>query len=198
MNDIYQFDSDEEKYFYAWLLECKQYGLVDWIYDKRKTYQVCCEVIKSRMNKKSESFILTKKREYTPDFIFKFNQSARGKLYHDSSFGYVNRPYFYCNNNRGIIYVDVKGGFNGRKSDMIFPDRQSLMSDRFNIYVQKVIPFILGSKNKDKSSLFVRTFTPQSMLDESIYTTSKVGKWNKGESKLKFKVTKIEDYVRTF
>ena len=97
----------------------------------------------------------------------------------------------------GKLNVDTKGAFNGNKADMIFPDRQSMMADRFNIYVQKVIPFALGEKNKGKDTLFNMTFTPQNMINNKdyIYSTSKAGKWNKGESKLRFKVRTIGNYV---
>lgn len=194
----YTFDSEEEKYFYAWLLECQALGYIDWIYHKKKTYIVCREVKAERLNKKLESFTLTKQRTYTPDFIFKFNIKAKNLFYHDKISGYKYRPFFYCNNNRGLIYVDTKGAYNGNKADMIFPDRQSMMADKFNIYVQKVIPFALGDKNKNKDTLFNDTFTPASMINNKdyIYSTSKAGKWNKGESKLKFKVRKIGDYVK--
>ena len=68
--------------------------------------------LNSKLKINTKLFILTKKREYTPDFIFKFNPKAYKIFYHNKKGGYENRPYYYCNNNRGIIYVDVKGGFN--------------------------------------------------------------------------------------
>jgi hypothetical protein len=197
----YTFDSKEEEYFYAWLLELYNIGYIDWIYPNKKTYCVINETLSTRMAKlktkdKYELFILTKKREYTPDFIFKFNPKAYKIFYHDSKGGYENRPYYYCNNNRGIIYIDVKGGFNGnRKSDMIFPDRQSAMVEKFNIYVQKVIPYALGKKYINKETLFKKTFTPQIMINTEVYLNDRKNKWKKGDSKLKYKVTKLNEYL---
>jgi len=148
MNKInYGFDSTEERYFYDWLIELYNAGMIDWIYSERKTYRIVDEVRANRLvqlktKSKIQSFVLTKKRDYTPDFIFKFNEKALGLFYYDQHSGYKNRPYFYCNNNRGIIYLDIKGEFAGKlNSSATFPDRQSLMGTRFNIYVQKVIPF---------------------------------------------------------
>jgi hypothetical protein len=200
----FEFDSDEEKYFYHWLLELHELGYIDWIWDEKKTYLITNEVCSARVTQlktkqRIEEFILTKKRNYTPDFIFKFNKSAYKKLYHDSKGGYENRPFFYCNNNRGIIYVDVKGAF-GKKltSSITFPDRQSLMCQRFNIYVQKVIPY---ATKPSKDTLFKSTFTPNVMITDQVYKktvvdrkTGKV-KWKKGDSKLKYKVMTVKDYL---
>ena len=77
----YTFDSKEEEYFYTWLLELYNTGYIDWIYPNKKTYCVINETLSTRMAKlktkdKYKLFILTKKREYTPDFIFKFNPKA--------------------------------------------------------------------------------------------------------------------------
>jgi len=205
MNKInFDFDSKEEEYFYDWLLELYDLGYIDWIWSEKKTYLITNEVRSARVSQlktkqKVEEFILTKKRNYTPDFIFKFNQCAYKKLYHDKKGGYESRPFFYCNNNRGIIYVDVKGAFGGNlSSSSTFPDRQSLMCQRFNIYVQKVIPY--ANKPK-KETLFLKTFTPRSMIADSVYKktimnrkTNKV-KWRKGDSKLKYKVTTVKNYL---
>tara|TARA_R100000951_G_scaffold67823_2_gene57284 strand:- start:401 stop:1021 length:621 start_codon:yes stop_codon:yes gene_type:complete len=200
----YGFDSTEERYFYYWLVELYEIGMIDWIYSKRKTYRIVDEVkasriIKMKTKSKTKSFILTKKRDYTPDFIFKFNDKAKGLLYYDKEEGYENRPYFYCNNNRGIIYLDIKGEFAGKlTSSITFPDRQSLMGHRFNIYVQKVIPF---AKKVSKTTLFKSTFTPQKMIDEQVYSKTTVNrktnkiKWRKGDSKIKYKVTKIKEFL---
>ena len=206
MNKIdYEFESKEEEYFYDWLVELYNVGLIDWIYNERKTYRIVNEVkvskcIELKTKNKDVEFILTKKRDYTPDFIFKFNDKALGLSYYDQFKGYENRPYFYCNNNRGIIYVDVKGEFAGKlNSAKTFPDRQSIMCDKFNIYVQKVIPF---AKKVNKTTLFKSTFTPQTMIDTEVYSKTtrdrKTGKikWNKGDSKIKYKVTKLKEYVR--
>ena len=197
MNKInYTFDSDEERYFYDWLIELCNLGYVDWIYSERKTFKLIRDKKVLRLNKKKyQEFVLTKKREYTPDFIFKFNPKAKYLFYHDKIDGYNQRPFFYCHNNRGIIYLDIKGGFNGNKSDNIFPDRQSMMMDKFEIYVQKVIPFSLGTAGIKKQTLFKETFTPQTMINDQVYASDRVGKWRKGDSKLKYKVTKIHDYV---
>jgi len=200
----FNFDSDEERYFYDWLVELYDQGYIDWIWSEKKTYLITNEVRSARVaqlktKQKKERFILTKKRNYTPDFIFKFNKKAYKKLYHDKKGGYEGRPFFYCNNNRGVIYIDVKGAFGrGLTSSATFPDRQSLMCQRFNIYVQKVIPYATKPK---KETLFLKTFTPRSMIVESVYKkttldrkTGKV-KWTKGDSKLKYKVTTVKQFL---
>ena len=115
MNKIdFEFASDEEKYFYDWLCELYDQGYINWVYPKQKSYKITNEVKATRVSKlktkdKVEQFIMTKKRTYTPDFIFQFNEKAFKKLYHNEKGGYEYRPFFYCNNNRGVIYVDVKG-----------------------------------------------------------------------------------------
>lgn len=200
----FDFDSNEEKYFYDWLIELYDLGYIDWIWAEKKTYLITNEVRSARVvqlktKQRIEEFVLTKKRSYTPDFIFKFNENAYKFLYHDKEGGYSSRPFFYCNNNRGIIYVDVKGAFGrGLSSSATFPDRQSLMCQRFGIYVQKVIPY--ANKPK-KETLFLKTFTPQSMIADSVYKKTTVDrktgkvKWNKGDSKLKYKVTPVKRFL---
>lgn len=200
----YEFDSTEERYFYDWLIELYDLDMIDWIYNNKKTYRIVDEIkayrtIEMKTKSKIQSFVLTKKRDYTPDFIFKFNKKARGLLYYDQYEGYGKRPYFYCNNNRGIIYLDIKGEFAGKlNSSATFPDRQSLMGSRFNVYVQKVIPF---AKKVHKMTLFKSTFTPQKMINEQVYSKTtmnrKTGKikWKKGDSKIKYKVTKIKEFI---
>lgn len=194
----YTFESDEERYFYEWLVELYDLGYIEWIYPDKKTYKIVNNVITTRViqqktKEKKELFILTKERKYTPDFIFKFNDKAKALLYHDNTGGYNSRPYFYCNNNRGIIYVDVKGSFGGKlNSSITFPDRQSIMCDRFNIYVQKVIPY---ANKPNKQTLFRDTFTPQILIDTAVYKSTRAGKWVKGASKLKYNVTKVNEYL---
>ena len=194
----FDFDSEEERYFYHWLLELYKLGYIDWICPYQKTYKITQEVKAKRLTQlktkiKIEDFILTKKRSYTPDFIFKFNKNAYKTLYHDKKGGYEGRPFFYCNNNRGLIYIDVKGAFTqGLSSATTFPDRQSIMCDKFGIYVQKVIPY--ANKPK-KDTLFKKTFTPKIMIDTMVYVKDRKGKWKKGDSKLKYKVTKVNDFL---
>ena len=199
MNKIqFDFASDEEKYFYQWLLELYNLGYIDWICPYQKSYLITDElraerVIQMKTKTKVEEFVLTKKRSYTPDFIFKFNKKAYKLLYHDKEDGYSNRPFFYCNNNRGMIYVDVKGSFTkGLSSAITFPDRQSIMGSRFNIYVQKVIPY---SSKAEQDTLFKSTFTPQLLIDTEVYAKDRKGKWKKGDSKLKYKVVKVNNFI---
>ena len=50
MNKInYGFDSTEERYFYDWLTELHNAGMIDWIYSERKTYRIVDEVRANRL-----------------------------------------------------------------------------------------------------------------------------------------------------
>ena len=191
MNNLsYNFDSKEEEYFYYWLEELKNQGYIEWIFPHQKTYVVMDAVVKHR----PKSFNLTRERKYTPDFIFKFNNKARGIFYYDEEEGYKNRPFLFCNNNRGIIYVDIKGSFTRNLSSSVtFPDRQSIMLNRYNIYVQKTIPYDVT--NRKKNTLFAKTFTPDVMIKREVYKKTIKNKWNKGDSKLKYKVTKLDKFI---
>jgi hypothetical protein len=192
------FDSDEERYFYHWLLELQESGYISEILEQR-TYEVCSDKIVTRRSKtlkkdKSELFILTKKREYTPDFEFNFTEKARGLFFHDVNGGYEKRPFFYIHNPDLLCIVDIKGSFTAQfNSSITFPDRQSMLMKTYNLYVQKVIPY--GNK-KGQTTLFNSTFTPQVMITEQVYKTN--GKtWKVGDSKLKWNVLNLDKYVNS-
>lgn len=201
----YEFDSNEELYFYHWMTELYIEGYIDWIYIEEKSYLITNEVKAIRKSKlktkvKEEQFVLSKKRIYTPDFIFKFNKKAYGKFYYDSEGMYERRPYFYCNNHRGLIYVDTKGAFVNKNmsSSYTFPDRQSIMCDRYGIYVQKIVPY---ANSKSKKTLFSQTFTPNQFSKDNIYLNDRLDKktglykWRKGDSKLKYPVRTLQEYL---
>jgi len=145
INLNYKFASNEERHFYNWLLELHDKGYVEWIYSEQKTYLVFDKVY----GYNPKQFTLIKDKYYTPDFIFKFSNKAYNLFYYDEKGGFLKKkkPFFYCNNNRGIMYIDVKGAFTRNLSSSVtFPDRQSQMANRYNIYVQKTIPYDLSNK----------------------------------------------------
>jgi hypothetical protein len=195
--------NDEERYFSYWLDELIEAGYVTKKYEQ-KSYVLTDEVKATRSwetkkGVKSEEFTLIPEHSYTPDFEFVFSNRAKNLFYHDTYGGYEYRPFFYCRNyfdniNNNSICIDIKGAFVQQfNSAITFPDRQAMLWQRHQIYVQKVIPFDLSGKKK---TLFSLTFTPKKVIEELVYKTDKPGKWKKGDSKIKWKVKTLEEYVR--
>jgi hypothetical protein len=191
--------NDEERYFSYWLDELIEAGYVTKKYEQ-KSYVLTDEVkaIRSwdtKRGPKSEEFTLIPEHSYTPDFEFVFSDKSKNLFYHDQLGGYEYRPFFYCDNwpIPGKCCIDIKGAFVQQfNSAITFPDRQAMLWQRHQIYVQKVIPFDLSGKKK---TLFSLTFTPKKVIEELVYKTDKQGKWKKGDSKIKWKVKTLEEYV---
>jgi hypothetical protein len=87
-------------------------------------------------------------------------------------------------------FIDIKGEFAGRTNttQYTFPLKQKWLYQDYKIYTNKIIP----------NKLFAKTFTPKKVVELEIFKRDNVKKGIKaGDSKLKFKPTKIEDWLKT-
>ena len=179
MNKV--FDSQEEKFFYDWLLELQEIGLIEFINYNPQSYSLCFEaVVKTEINTlvrgvikpKQISRKIIKSKSYTPDFIIQFKDG----LCFDSRLERQNKPVIdLIISLDGLCYVDVKGAFTRNlTSSITFPDRQAMMYFNHSIYINKVIPY------SKKNCLFKDTFYPKTFINDNIY---KVG-IKKGQSKI--------------
>lgn len=185
------FDSTEEDYFYEWLLELQNNSYIDYIHSNKKSYKLN-KVVLAKAKLKKKQVTLIKQKTYTPDFIIRFTEKARGIFFYDN--GDEKSSLFYCHNNRRLCYIDVKGSFTRNlTSSITFPDRQLLMYTRHNIYVNKVIPI-----GKDDKCLFAKTFTPTYVDKLEKYKVKPKDKTKSvGDSKLKFPVKTLSQYEQS-
>ena len=161
----YKFDSKSEEYFYYYLEELYKLGLVTEIKPDRVTFKIFDKVV---INGKK----IIGDKHYTPDFIFKVDKCL-------SSIFFINTD--------GYCYVDVKGGFTSHyTSSMTFPDRQAMVWNRYNLYVEKVIPHVTSKTNMRKC-LFKNTFLPTKLKKVFINKS--------GKSTLKYETRSIKEFI---
>jgi hypothetical protein len=172
----------EEKYFYFYLEELKNFGLIKDISYEKDEFLLSTkvlyskEVIKKTKNVVKESTLL-QPHVYTIDFSFKIEPNH-----------YILKKIFkIISEDTNKIYIDVKGKFaRNLQTAVTFPLNQKWVFSKYNIYVEKKIPF----------DLFEKTFTPKRVIEEEVYkVNSKNNKYKKGSSKLKFEVKTIEQFL---
>ena len=132
-------DSDEERQFYAWLLEADKVGLVTDIEYHPKTFELIPratrkKIVQLKTKTKIVDQFLFHPHVYTPDFLF----SWCGK----------GCPFIKAN---GLVWVDVKGGGSRFHDGKQFSINQKLTFEKYGIYINKVIP----------ENLFKKTWVPE-------------------------------------
>jgi hypothetical protein len=136
--------SDEEKQFYAWLLEAQGAGLVSNIEYEPGSYVLSEKVsmlVEKKLKTKSK-FIekhLLYPHVYTTDFEFIINHTPLLK-------------HIIKTENKTKVYVDTKGTFLNRGAEQEFSMNRKWMFQKYGIYVNKIVP-------KD---LFGNTWVPES------------------------------------
>ena len=137
--------SNEEWFFYHWLLEAEYKNLVENIEYEAKYFilspPVTVPMVKQLKTKtKTVDKHLFHKHYYTPDFTFKVVAD-------------ILRPYFIDTLCQRTDYIttDVKGNFNPYGDGRDFPVNQKWTWDKFEVYVEKIVP--------DK--LFKKTWCPE-------------------------------------
>ena len=128
------FKSDEEFYFYLWLKEAEDNGLICGVAYEPTSYELCPRAavtydkqIKTKV-KNVEKFLFYN-HEYTPDFIFIINDQRLTE--------YFVAPKYL---GKLAVTVDVKGTFHKHNDGRAFSMNQKWMWVRFGIYVEKIVP----------------------------------------------------------
>lgn len=197
----YTFDSEDEKLFWHWLEELLVLDLVEVKPDKI-TFDlndpVEYTVIKQSKGKVKKSFreksTLIKAKHYTPDFIFRFKQSNYSQQIDIEPLECPIIPLLTSSDT--WCYVDVKGAFTRNLSSSItFPDRQVMLYQRHNIYVNKVICHNSKDTNTKGSCLFKTTFAPLTFIENSFRKRNGKNGEMIGESKIKYNVKTINEFV---
>jgi len=172
--------TNEERWFGYYLDELKTAGYVSMYKYQPEGIELCAETYIGDSNKPFKHFL---RKEYTPDFHIHWTSKAI-----EMFIGKHKEFPFYTS--AGLSIIDTKGAgftFGKNNSDVTFPDRQAWIWSKYNIFIQKVE---VSLKHK---SIFEKTFLPQRIREEEIYTTN--GKtWTKGDSKIRFNAKTLAEY----
>lgn len=164
------FDSDEERYMYAWLLKMKELGLVLKIKHHPMPFVLSSKQYGKHIttNKKGEvkekPVFLLHDHSYEYDFKMLLNPIFEGIAFCTID-NYSSKLPIVANRrpNGSIVWtIDVKPDFErDHGSNTRFPLNQKWVMERWGVYVQKIIPLdsILNGKLV-KAGFFHKTFTP--------------------------------------
>lgn len=128
------FDSNQEIFFYKWLQQAKQNGIVVQFQYQPKQFLLCQSV---KINNKHA----LRQHVYTADYKISFDKDMFEKVKH----------IFKFDNGGHEIYVDIKGGFNLYNNHTQFSINRKWVYSKYFIYVYKI----------QVDSLFEKTFVPQ-------------------------------------
>ena len=181
---MYEFDSNEEKYFSWYLDELTKRGiLLKWGYHPKpfslsdRTVRVYNKILKTKTIIKDS--VILNKHEYQADFLLYWNPEWIDKFFMnlDEPVNHKDSP-FIAQGGLNFSVIDVKGTFAGPRNNsaITFPLNMKWVYQKYSIYVQKIIP--------DK--LFAETFTPARYL-----FTDVSGK----PRKIKFRVRMLNKYI---
>lgn len=139
------FASDEEFYFYCWLLEAEHENLIAGIVYQPEPFE-----LSPRFSVKYNKQLKTKIKEidkflfhphfFTPDFKFEIIHVVLDKFF-------INTAYM----GKFKIIVDVKGGFNKYGDPKQFSINQKWVYADYDEYIEKIIP----------EKLFKKTWVPE-------------------------------------
>ena len=196
-----EYASDEERYFSWWLDEVLEAGFINRVKYQPKPF-VITESVKYRWFKQLKSkqkaidSELFRKHEYQADWLIIWENKAK-----DLFFGYLNdltleakkEDYpFLAHYNKATHYyysiVDVKGTFNQNDAYRRFSIDQKLVWDKYQKYIQKIIPAPAVSKSgklTPAGALFVKTFMPDN------YRFTPTGKYRK----IRFPVRTLNEFL---
>lgn len=204
-------DSTHEKYFEWWAAEAMNKGLIR---DVRRgvpveiTERAAIPYLKHLKTKSIESEkFLFHPHTYTPDYVIYWNGDS---VLHDDiwSLSSKSSAFFWSQMNGAaaigmgtgyVSVIDVKPdriGRNTQHSSYTFPINQKLMWDIYDCYVQKVVLFPATNSKGNNPTLFTQTWTPEKLLVDPDWVYKRDSKWGKaGESKIKWKIRKLKDWL---
>lgn len=153
------YDSAEELHFSWFLDELQQSGFIKrWVYQPKPfplTPQVDYEFIKHLKTKdKTIRKLFLRSHNYQADFLIVWDKCSKGIFFDTKDDSDVMTFPFIIDKKKYRSIIDVKGGFNRNNTWRIFSIEQKWVWQKFQVYVQKIIP----------KELFKKTFTPQRYL----------------------------------
>jgi hypothetical protein len=136
--------SDEEWFFYNWLVEARKHNLVSCIEYQPKKYELSERAAvtyekKMKTKKKYVEKFLFHPHSYTPDFEFIVHPLLE-------NFFVRSRYMQECE-----VIVDVKGSFNRYSDQKQFAINQKWVYAKYGVYIEKIVP----------EKLFKKTWCPK-------------------------------------
>lgn len=126
-------DSQEEVDFIAWCSEAAQLGIIiDYEYQP-EAFQLFDPV--TCINSKGKKYSLLRKHSYSADFIIQFNPQTSRMLIDEFKI-----PYDKISSNNVKVYLDIKGTFQRNGTGRSFSINQKWVYQKYQIYIQKLIP----------------------------------------------------------
>lgn len=191
-----KYKNKEETYFSYYLDELSDNDIISSYTYEEETFELSGDILfsyvketqlKTKVNRKKIEKSLLKPCTYTPDFIIEFYTYRKGFIDYLNG---VDNPTLIASNLDGRCYIDVKGIFAGRtnSTQYTFPLKQKWIYQKYGIYTNKVVP----------EKLFANTFTPQKVINEEVYKRDIPKRGIKaGDTKLKYKVVTIKEWLKT-
>lgn len=183
---MYEYDSDEERYFSWFLKELAEKGvIIKWDYHPKpfilsdRIIHDYCKKLKTKSIIKDS--VILNDHKYQADFIIHWNFQWNGLIFMNLDEDLYNKDFiFIAQRDTNFSVIDVKGAFSGphNNSAITFPLDQKWVYQKYNIYVQKIIPV----------NLFKESFTPLKFL-----LTNKSGH----ARKLNYKPTLVTQYLES-
>ena len=193
-----EYKSKEELYFSFYLEELKEAGYVkSWGYEVSKfqlTEPYSRSYLKQLKTKvKEEEEFLLHGSSITADFTINWRTKADGIFVLDDGEAVLkvkDIPFRFQNELSFKSQIEVKAINESKTSSSYsFPYKQKFCLYLHNVFIQKIKPF-----DPEKKCLFSDTFVPDKVLQcEKYKRDSKHGK--KGESKIKYKIKTLEEFV---
>lgn len=169
------FESQEEIYFYWYLKELEEAGIISKITYQPKPFLLAPKkslVFKQQLKTKikEKEITLFQEHSYQADFMFWWSEKARFKMFvkHNDILNqsFKNFP-FIANTGKDLwtsfSVIDVKGTFNQNDAHRRFSIDQKWVFQQYGVYVQKIITHPqINKKGKmiPASALFPNTFLP--------------------------------------
>ena len=185
---MYKYDSNEEIYFSWYLKELADKGIIiNWEYHP-KTFilsEKVTHVFHKQLKTKDvvKNSVILNDHRYQADFLIHWNAGWEGRIFMCLDGLLSTRYAFIANiNKEGVPFsvIDIKGSFARphNNSAITFPLNQKWVYQKYNIYVQKIIP----------QHLFKETFVPVRFL-----LTDKSGR----ARRIDYKPISISQYIES-
>lgn len=201
----YKFRSFLEYYFALWLNELQERDYIKkWTYEET-TFPLFDGLKLPYLKKlKTKNKIVDEHifdvASFTEDFCIYWEFKSENIFYLNHAIPVTKNvseiPFRLGDGKTLITYVDVKStNASTTSSSVSYPYKAKWVYQKYGILIHKIYPFSLG-KTDYKKCLFYQTFFPKKVIEEQVYIKS--GKWGRvGDSKLKFPVKTVDEYLKT-
>lgn len=169
------YDSYEEVWFSMWLEELKDAGYIKHWERNNSEIQITPSVYSSfKQGSKVKTQTILQSFSYTPDFILKWDRSAKGLLFNQINSDKITQPFIADKNL--VSYVEIKPAFDKNNMTRLFRQVQKFLYHTKSLYVNLIIP----------QKLFEKTFTPGEFLK------TKTGK----DRKIKWELKDLNNFLK--